>query len=32
LWRCEDVEFGADIDLTTTPLGLTLSTDDFPRD
>ncbi|MER7683589.1 Uma2 family endonuclease [Streptomyces sp. NPDC097610] len=26
------VAFGADIDLTTTPVGLTLRTEDFPRD
>ncbi|AOR33658.1 hypothetical protein BFF78_23640 [Streptomyces fodineus] len=26
------VTFGADIDMTTTPLGLTLKTDEFPRD
>lgn len=26
------VTFGTDIDLTTTPLGLTLKTDEFPRD
>ncbi|MFF4213810.1 Uma2 family endonuclease [Streptomyces sp. NPDC001796] len=26
------VAFGADVDMTTTPLGLTLKTDDFPRD
>ncbi|MEU9053831.1 Uma2 family endonuclease [Streptomyces sp. NPDC048384] len=26
------VEYGTDVDMTTTPLGLTLNTDDFPRD
>ncbi|MCN9243299.1 Uma2 family endonuclease [Streptomyces sp. RY43-2] len=26
------VAFGADVDMTTTPLGLVLKTDDFPRD
>lgn len=26
------VAFGADVDMTTTPLGLTLKTDEFPRD
>ncbi|MFB7501691.1 Uma2 family endonuclease [Streptomyces sp. NPDC056161] len=26
------VSFGADVDMTTTPLGLTLTTDEFPRD
>ncbi|MFE0328630.1 Uma2 family endonuclease [Streptomyces sp. NPDC058960] len=26
------IAFGADVDMTTTPLGLTLKTDDFPRD
>lgn len=26
------VDFGVDIDLTTTPVGLTLKTDEFPRD
>ncbi|MFI6491324.1 hypothetical protein [Streptomyces sp. NPDC050564] len=26
------VTFGGDVDMTTTPLGLTLKTDEFPRD
>ncbi|MFE1286977.1 Uma2 family endonuclease [Streptomyces sp. NPDC058751] len=32
-YTCETtVTFGADLDMTTTPLGLTLKTDEFPRD
>lgn len=32
-YTCEmRVDYGTDADLTTTPLGLTLRTDDFPRD
>ncbi|TQJ53856.1 Uma2 family endonuclease [Streptomyces sp. NBC_00080] len=32
-YRCElRVDYGTDVDLTTTPLDLTLNTDEFPRD
>lgn len=32
-YTCElRVEYGTDVDMTTTPLALTLKTDDFPRD
>ncbi|MGW1158743.1 Uma2 family endonuclease [Streptomyces sp. NPDC002513] len=32
-YACElRVNYGTDVDMTTTPLGLTLQTDDFPRD
>jgi hypothetical protein len=32
-YQCElRVDYGTDVDLTTTPLGFTLKTYDFPRD